>query len=1149
MNNQSIGSPEKDHLLVTIHGIRTFGGWQEQLGEMLEAEDHATLAIHYKFGYFSSIAFLIPFVRYLVVRRFAKALKTYYKRRTWRRVDIVAHSFGTYIAVKALLHLKPEDRPRVHTLILAGSVLKVNYPIDRLLDSCAMRIVNECGIRDNVLVLSQIAAIGTGMAGRSGIVGFQQETFQNRFYIFGHGGYFEDHGVFMRREWLPMLLSDGPIPSRPYPRALSNVGGALLFLINNADALKVTAVLAISIGGLILYQETLKADEIVRGFYQGDDKQEYAALWRLSLTRSDRVKKAVIAGLLKNAVGAQRLGVDHREIITALGLRARPFTALKGLLTSGPCLDLTRDYFAGCLTVARMAGDEVVFANRILDVLPTFKWKATDDNTKGDINIEPYSEDLSGTLRAMAPRLKQGQAALAARIADVIEKIGADDVRSTENLLGALEALSPQLPDTDREKLADRIVKQLSKADHRYALDLAGTLAIFGSKLRGNQLEAAMNRFIDLIQTADGRDLSQLRQLSLAGSLSAEQAERVDQRIVMLLGSVTAKTTLPDSTATGEEANLCLAEAEVAAEGKLPEARIEQGAVRTLEFLKAVIAQMEPGDIRLNQQGTQGRPAPPPQGLWPLTQAIGIWATVLNGRPAEGIANQLVELIPGAPGLASALAQLTPRLVGNQAELGSKISALPVKAQGGTAENLALALMALGAKTQSRSDQAAGFQRVLLQVKTDPNRVADLVSGTAAAYLSPGQAQQVADQVAQSLKGANVDNVGTFADAAFNLGNADQRNLQHLEFACHRIIALLSDGKGGQADRFGGLLAKLGSHLPHQEVEDFASQIAGDLSKAAGSDHPMSDPNQVPTKDGGVYYYPTSINLSSALAGLAAGASLNGGQSALGVSTILDLLEKAVRDKTEAAKSAKAVSEYPNWDTETVPILATKVKALAAHLTPNEDDALAKRILDLVSVEVDLAGLVKPLAENTQLMPVLVDLTPKLAGDQTALANRIEDLRSKASAQLMDQLSDALLGLAANADAEARKRILMATIGQPRSVSCDVAVAKAQSNELPLLVDMLKWPICPGFPVGIMLQIAHIKQADPAKFGRVATLGDSKTFTPDLPSFIVWLRGQKDDTGRSFDIEGPPMLTPMSAPRLSQLATANEGSGRSASTR
>jgi hypothetical protein len=1124
MGDEEASSTQGRHLLITVHGIRTFGLWQERLGEMLKETEPDAIAVDYKFGYFSGIAFLIPMVRDLLVRRFARALRARYKQGTWKRIDIVAHSFGTYIAANALLRMKPEERPPVHTMILAGSVLKVSFPLERFLGICVKRLVNECGIRDFVLILGQGAAVGTGLAGRSGIVGLQDDKFQNRFHQFGHSGYFDDDGTFMRTWWLPLLLGDGSIPRHPYPRALSNVKGALLFLINNADALKLTIVLAVCVGGLVLYQEARKANEIVGGFYQGDRKQEYAALWSLSAARSDRVRKAVVVGLLKDVVGARQLADDRREVVTAFGLRTAPFTALKGVAVSGRCRELSRDYFVACLTVARIAGDDEVFAQHILDLLPSFKWRSGDDD-RGQDHIIPYSEELGGALLEAARTLKGNQQALAARVADVVEQIGQDDILATELLLQALGELLPQLQEVDREKLANRIAQQLPKANFRYALALADTLKPIVPTLKGNQLELAVNRFVELVETTES---SIYFPLHLASSLSQEQARRVNGAIVARLAAIADQGSgLPDSATLVKEANLCWAEAVVATEGKLSEEELAQGAEGALELLKRSIPQTGSQSLLSSGKGAPRNPSFPPS--WrPLTRAIETWAGGLTGASAETFAQQLADLIPQVPGLAGALSIVTSRLVGDQTALGSRIVSVVPQVRGTARENPALALIPPAARRQLKSNAEVGVQALLQQVKAHPDRVANTVS-TAAVYLSDIQSQQLTDEIAELIGKSTVDTVGELGEILLELLDRVRDKVRYAKSACDRILALVSQGRGGQAESFGRLLAKLGGYLPHQDIEDIATKIVNDLSKASASQHPMSDPAQEPTEDRGIHYYPASINLSSALSALAGGIALNGGQACVAADRILTLLEEAVRDKMEAARAAKGVSEYPHWDTETVPTLAGQVGALASHMSVDEQSALAGRILGLVSLEVASAGLVKPLAENSRLMAVLVTLTPRLTGDQSALVDRVETLRDKSSEPLTTQLSDALLGLAANADAPMRKRVLMAVIGQSKSVSCEVAIANAQSSELSLLIDMLKWPICPGFPSGIILKIVDLRHTDRSGFSNLSQSSDSGTFTTNPSAFFEWLARQKDDAGNSFDLSGPPMFTPVSA--------------------
>lgn len=74
------------------------------------------------------------------------------------------------------------------------------------------RVVNECGIYDKILILNQLVVLFTGMAGRVGFSGMTGRNFRNRFFRFGHSGYFRDKSgsdsSHMREYWVPLLLSD-----------------------------------------------------------------------------------------------------------------------------------------------------------------------------------------------------------------------------------------------------------------------------------------------------------------------------------------------------------------------------------------------------------------------------------------------------------------------------------------------------------------------------------------------------------------------------------------------------------------------------------------------------------------------------------------------------------------------------------------------------------------------------------------------------------------------------------------------------------------------------------------------------------------------------------------------------------------------------
>src|SRR5206468_4064169 len=142
------------HLVITVHGIRTFGLWQERLEELLKlaAMEKAVATrvdvFNYKYGYFSIVAFLIPFLRWLVTRRFRRDMLEVVERGNWARIDIVAHSFGTHLVAWGLYGIRPERRPKIHTIVLAASVLKPGFPWRDLMGNCVHRVVNDCGTKD-----------------------------------------------------------------------------------------------------------------------------------------------------------------------------------------------------------------------------------------------------------------------------------------------------------------------------------------------------------------------------------------------------------------------------------------------------------------------------------------------------------------------------------------------------------------------------------------------------------------------------------------------------------------------------------------------------------------------------------------------------------------------------------------------------------------------------------------------------------------------------------------------------------------------------------------------------------------------------------------------------------------------------------------
>jgi hypothetical protein len=120
--------------------------------------DHQIEFINYKFGYFSTFAFIIPLFRWLVVRRFRKELIKLCDGAPRSRIDLIGHSFGTHIIAWGVAGLPSRSKIQIHTVILPGSVLRADFPWRDLIGSRVKRVVNDCGTEDAVLLLMPIAS-------------------------------------------------------------------------------------------------------------------------------------------------------------------------------------------------------------------------------------------------------------------------------------------------------------------------------------------------------------------------------------------------------------------------------------------------------------------------------------------------------------------------------------------------------------------------------------------------------------------------------------------------------------------------------------------------------------------------------------------------------------------------------------------------------------------------------------------------------------------------------------------------------------------------------------------------------------------------------------------------------------------------------
>lgn len=260
-------------LVFTVHGIRTFGQWQQRLEKLVAADPESSGCDwdfkHKDYKFFSVFRFINPLTRWIEVRRFRAEFLDKVEDAKADRIYLVGHSFGTHIIANALRGIEPSKRPKIHLIITSGSVLSEWFPWSRSFDDSVTRVVNDCGTRDGILALNAFLPLNSGLAGRFGFAGITDNTLTNRYFRFGHSGYFEksrsrqladDPDWFMRRYWVPLLVRDGKVEGSD-ERANGLLTSFEVWLIGLLPRFKwiVPLLLASAVLLLLLYQHTLQS--------------------------------------------------------------------------------------------------------------------------------------------------------------------------------------------------------------------------------------------------------------------------------------------------------------------------------------------------------------------------------------------------------------------------------------------------------------------------------------------------------------------------------------------------------------------------------------------------------------------------------------------------------------------------------------------------------------------------------------------------------------------------------------------------------------------------------------------------------------------------------------------------------------------------
>lgn len=191
--SSNIDAMPNNKVVYSVHGINTHGEWQKDFARYIDDTQGSYIHVLYDYLYYPVTSFLCPHLRTGEVDRLVADLIMTAKKYPNATVQLVGHSFGTYLIAQALDKLSVENAPKFDKIILNGSVLKSKFNWSKIVEKHGIsKIINNCSLQDRALLASQTVAIGLGMAGREGFKGKLTDIIENRYYNGGHSACLND---------------------------------------------------------------------------------------------------------------------------------------------------------------------------------------------------------------------------------------------------------------------------------------------------------------------------------------------------------------------------------------------------------------------------------------------------------------------------------------------------------------------------------------------------------------------------------------------------------------------------------------------------------------------------------------------------------------------------------------------------------------------------------------------------------------------------------------------------------------------------------------------------------------------------------------------------------------------------------------------
>jgi pimeloyl-ACP methyl ester carboxylesterase len=207
-----------ERLVILIHGIRTRALWMDEVKPALEEAGFSVAPTSY--GRFGLLRFLMPSVRLRrkAIERVVTDILTARRvtaQRTGREpasMSVIAHSFGTYVLMRIIAD---HFEMRWNRIILCGSVVREDFPLQQYLERFEPPILNEIGTNDYWPAVAESVGWGYGSVGSTG---FNRPPVVSRWHKdFTHSQFLTRE--FCTKEWVP-FLRNGTIERADLPRDL-----------------------------------------------------------------------------------------------------------------------------------------------------------------------------------------------------------------------------------------------------------------------------------------------------------------------------------------------------------------------------------------------------------------------------------------------------------------------------------------------------------------------------------------------------------------------------------------------------------------------------------------------------------------------------------------------------------------------------------------------------------------------------------------------------------------------------------------------------------------------------------------------------------------------------------------------------------------